>query len=106
MRYRKFISFNATWLCTWASTLMDCSGATQFEGKLTWLITGGRLAQKATFFSPGVPPGCVASTDNGDPVQFSANLPDAVGQILSSEAVQPSAARGQGARLPNSALSM
>src|SRR5437870_12832403 len=85
---------------------MGCSGAIQFVGQLTWLITGGRLAQKAAFFSPGVPPGCLASGDKGEPVQFSARLPGAIGQIRSSEAVQPSAARGQGERLPNSTLSM
>src|SRR6266404_6009687 len=84
---------------------MGCSGATQFDGKLTWLITGGKLEQKAAFFWPGVPPGCVASADKGEPVQFSARFPGAVGQMRSSEAVQPSAARGHGGRLPNSTLS-
>src|SRR5438105_13385873 len=81
------------------------SGGTLFEGKLTWLISGGRLALKAAFFAPGVPPGRVASADNGDPVQFSASLPGAVGQIRSRDALQPSAARGHGGRLPKSTLS-
>src|SRR5215471_2983930 len=84
---------------------MGWFGATQLERKLTSLITGGRVAPKAAFFAPGVPPGCVASLDNGEPVQFSARFPSAVGQIRSREALQPLAPRGQGGRFPNSTLS-
>src|SRR5215470_7083845 len=84
---------------------MGWFGATQLERMLTSLITGGRVAQKAAFFAPGVPPGCVASADNGEPIQFSAKFPGAVGQIRSREALQPLAPRGQGRRLLNSTLS-
>src|SRR5690242_11466870 len=84
---------------------MGWLGATQLERKLTSLITGGRVGQKAALLAPGVPPGCVASGDNGEPVQFSGKFPGAVGQMRSREALQPLAPRGQGGRLLNSTLS-